>query len=92
MTVIQYKKDGCSTAHEYLTDITDIRQVADKYGETDDVIKLYDDNDNLVAVAVWPLGYAVYAYKWYDKYGREIALQIGDDPVQDFSSVYEEEI
>lgn len=89
MKVIQYKKDGC-THHEYITEIADIRQVAEKYGETDDVVKLYDDDDNLVAVAFWPMGYAVYAYKWFDQVGREVALQIGDDPVQDFRSIYAE--
>ena len=46
----------------YITDITDIKKVAAEYGITDDTIRLYDDNDTLVAVASWFAGASLYHY------------------------------
>ena len=39
-----------------------IRKAAKIYGHTDDIIRLYDDEDNLLAIAVWPQGSKAYKY------------------------------
>lgn len=72
MTVIRTKHDGVYPSNEYRyeTDLTDIREVAAKYGQTEDTLKLFDDNGELVAVATWPQGYKVY------KYATEPDLQV----------------
>ena len=52
---------------EYTTELTDIQVVADIYGDADDTVALYDNNDELVAVAYWPMGYKHYQYKDYKR-------------------------
>ena len=77
MTVIRTKHDCDWPANDYRyeTDLTDIREVAMKYGQTNDTLKLFDDNGELVAVATWPMGYKV--YKYATEPDLQYKLQIG---------------
>ena len=51
-----------STTNEYQTDLTNIREVAEKFGRTEDTLHLYTDEGDLVAIATWPQGYKCYKY------------------------------
>ena len=62
MKVIRFDNEGPANRTEYETDLTDIRDVAAKYGHTEDTLELYDNDGTLVAVATWPQGYRVYKY------------------------------
>lgn len=62
MKVLRFDNGFIANASEYETDNTDIREIAQIYGHTDDTMELYDDDGNLVAVATWPQGSKVYKY------------------------------
>jgi hypothetical protein len=59
---IRYDNGMVANRTDYTTDLTDIREVAQKYGHTEDTMELYDDDGQLVAVATWPQGSKVYKY------------------------------
>lgn len=48
----------------------DIEDLANEYGQTDDVLRLYDDSDKLIAMAMWPQTGGGYRY-CYGKYLSE---------------------
>lgn len=62
MKVIRMDDNTTPVRTEYNTDITDIMEVAAKYGRCYDRIELRDDSGAMVAVAVWPSGYKGYIY------------------------------
>lgn len=76
MLVVRTQNNGIypSNVHRYNTDLTDIREVAEKYGQTEDTLRLYDDNGTLIAVAVWPQGSHVYKYAKEPNLERKMAL------------------
>lgn len=63
MTVIQISSTSRTPQHyTYNTGDTTIQQAAQEFGETDDVVELYDDNGDLVGIAKWPQGSRAYMY------------------------------
>lgn len=48
----------------------DIEDLANEYGQTDDVLRLYDDSNKLIAMAMWPQTGGGYRY-CYGKYLSE---------------------
>ena len=66
MTLIRTSNDFGRGYDEYETDMTDIKEIAEKYGHTEDTLKLYDDADNLIAIATWPQFGVAYKYCYGD--------------------------
>lgn len=64
MKVIRFDNEGIANRTEYITDETDIRDIAAKFGHARDTVELYDENDILVARAIWPMGSKVYMYSY----------------------------
>ena len=62
MRVVRWDNDGPPNRREYRTDMTNIREVAMEFGRANDTLELYDDDDNLVAVAAWPVCSRAYMY------------------------------
>ncbi len=62
MRVVRWDNEGPPNWREYQTDMTDIREIAMKYGHAYDTLELYDDDGQLVAIATWPQGNRVYKY------------------------------
>lgn len=69
MKVIRFDNEGPANRTEYETDMTNIRDVAAEYGHTEDTLELYDNSEELVAVATWPQGSRVYKYCYGDNLG-----------------------
>ena len=78
MTVIRRAHDGVYpyNEHRYETELTDIREIAGVFGQTDDTLELYNDEGELVAVATWPMGYKVYKYA----YGPDLMHMLREGP------------
>lgn len=64
MIVVRYDNGPIANRGEWETDMADIREIAQKYGHTDDVVELYNDNRELVARAIWLFGYKCYKYSY----------------------------
>lgn len=64
MKVVRFDNGPIANRSQYETELTDIREATDKYGHTDDVVELYTDSGELVARAVWPVGYKCYRYAY----------------------------
>lgn len=62
MIVIRFDNGPVANRTQYETKIKDIREVAAKYGHTEDTMELYTDDGDLVGVATWPQGSRVYKY------------------------------
>lgn len=62
MKVVRFDNGPVANRAEYTTDLENIRDVATKFGHTEDTLELYNDNGDLVAVATWPMGSKVYKY------------------------------
>lgn len=62
MTVMCYDHGPFSNKRVYATNLTNIRDVAQEYGRTEDTVELYDNEMNLIAIASWPFGGKVYMY------------------------------
>lgn len=62
MKLIRYDNDMNGSITTYDVDNIDIRQATNDYGRSNDTLELYDDNDKLIARAIWPMGYKCYKY------------------------------
>ena len=62
MRVVRFDNGDIPNRSEYTTSITDIRQIPQEYGHSDDTLELYTDDGDLKAIATWPQGSKVYKY------------------------------
>lgn len=73
MKVVRFDNGPVANRREYTTDIDNIREIAAKYGRSEDTLELYTDSDELVGVAIWPQGSKVYKYS----YGKNLDVNPG---------------